>query len=361
MGGVTTYYVGNYYEWTGSMTSMVKYYYAGGQRVAMRQGSSTLYFLLGDHLGSTSLTANSNGTLYTEQRYYPWGDTRYNSPATTPTAYQYTGQRKDATGLYFYNARYYDSALGRFLSADTIVPSPANPQSLNRYSYVLNSPLRYTDPSGHFEEDEIDRYLEHQLGISDPDERQSIIQQWHSDAEWWAVIGPGGATYGDILDGTRLIMGQPSTRIVGGFGYDKNNNTFRFVAEEAYLEIVSTNKERIGLGWQTTDSLVDFYDSTDDMLWVRPKVDGTFRYMGGTGYATNNAPLQWNELGSGVWHTAASISAGLLSIGDIVGGTKVLGIVGLAVCVGEASEARQGMLNWARSRYANTRYQIWEP
>jgi hypothetical protein len=49
---------------------MIKDYYAGSQRVAMRKGSSTLYYLLGDHLGSTSITANSNGTLYTEQRYH---------------------------------------------------------------------------------------------------------------------------------------------------------------------------------------------------------------------------------------------------------------------------------------------------
>jgi len=116
----------------------------------MRQGNpGTVYYLLGDHLGSTAITANSNGTLYTEQRYYPWGDTRYNSPTTTPTAYQFTGQRKDATGLYFYNARYYDPSLGRFIQADTIVPSPANPQTLNRYAYTLNNPVKYTDPSGH--------------------------------------------------------------------------------------------------------------------------------------------------------------------------------------------------------------------
>ncbi|MGC9397236.1 MAG: RHS repeat-associated core domain-containing protein [Anaerolineae bacterium] len=57
-------------------------------------------------------------------------------------------------GLYFYNARYYDPALGRFIQADTIVPSPANPQSLNRYAYTLNNPLRYTDPTGHIEENE---------------------------------------------------------------------------------------------------------------------------------------------------------------------------------------------------------------
>ena len=46
-------------------------------------------------------------------------------------------------------ARDYDPRLGRWLSADTIVPNPANPQSLNRYSYVYNNPLKYIDPSGH--------------------------------------------------------------------------------------------------------------------------------------------------------------------------------------------------------------------
>ncbi len=49
----------------------------------------------------------------------------------------------------YYNARYYDTTLGRFISADTMVPSAGDPQSLNRYSYVLNNPVRYTDPSGH--------------------------------------------------------------------------------------------------------------------------------------------------------------------------------------------------------------------
>jgi hypothetical protein len=45
-------------------------------------------------------------------------------------------------------ARYYDPTIGRFISPDTIVPAPANPQSLNRYSYCLNNPLKYVDPSG---------------------------------------------------------------------------------------------------------------------------------------------------------------------------------------------------------------------
>ena len=52
-----------------------------------------------------------------------------------PTDIKFTGQRLDDTGLYYYNARYYDANIGRFISADTIIPNPANPQSFNRYSY----------------------------------------------------------------------------------------------------------------------------------------------------------------------------------------------------------------------------------
>ncbi len=66
---------------------MIKYYYAGSQRLAMRKGSSTLSFLLGDHLGSTSLTANSSGGKVAELRYYPWGGMRYTS-GTAPTRHQ---------------------------------------------------------------------------------------------------------------------------------------------------------------------------------------------------------------------------------------------------------------------------------
>jgi len=47
------------------------------------------------------------------------------------------------------SARYYDPGLGRFISADSIAPGFANPQNRNRYSYVLNNPLKYTDPTGH--------------------------------------------------------------------------------------------------------------------------------------------------------------------------------------------------------------------
>jgi len=150
--GVTTAYVGNYYEYNVSTGVATSYYYAGATRVAMRQ-SSTVYYLLGDHLGSTAVTVNSSGGWNGEVRYKAFGETRYNS-GSTPTTYRYTGQRQESAlggtdGLYFYGARWYDSALGRFLSADTVVPQAGNPQALNRYSYVNNNPLKHIDPSGH--------------------------------------------------------------------------------------------------------------------------------------------------------------------------------------------------------------------
>jgi RHS repeat-associated protein len=145
----TSTYIGSYFEWTGSTSTMKKYYYAGSTRVAMRTGSSTPNYLLGDHLGSNAITTNSSGVRIAEIRYYPWGTTRY-TYGTSPTTYQYTGQRVETSlGLLFYNARWYDPSLGRFLQADTIVPGAGNPQAYDRYAYTLNNPIKYIDPSGH--------------------------------------------------------------------------------------------------------------------------------------------------------------------------------------------------------------------
>ncbi len=82
-GAMTTVYVGAIYEMSGS--TVRKYYYAGGSRVAMRSGVET-YYLLSDHLGGTNVTANgTNGGELGKVLYRPWGETRV-STGTTPTA-----------------------------------------------------------------------------------------------------------------------------------------------------------------------------------------------------------------------------------------------------------------------------------
>jgi RHS repeat-associated protein len=107
-------------------------------------------YVLGDHLRSTTLVLDQNGAKVDEIRYYPYGAERWPLDSTFPTDYRFTGQRHEQSlGLYAMGARWYDPALARWLSADTLVPEPGDPQSLNRFSWVLGNPLRYIDPTGH--------------------------------------------------------------------------------------------------------------------------------------------------------------------------------------------------------------------
>ena len=147
--GSKTLYVGGVYEVDktsgGAVTRTVTYYpVAGAMRI-----DSTLYYVLKDHLGSASAMTDASGNVVGEQRYYPFGETRLMT-GNMQTDKLFTGQREMAgLGIYHFNARFYSPKLGRFLSADTLVPRHANPQAWNRYSYVLNNPIRYTDPTGH--------------------------------------------------------------------------------------------------------------------------------------------------------------------------------------------------------------------
>ncbi|MEW5958848.1 MAG: RHS repeat-associated core domain-containing protein [Chloroflexota bacterium] len=131
-----------------TIAGVTKYYHHGGQRIAMRQGDE-VYYLHGDHLGPVSLTTDSDGEVVSEGRYLPYGEDRW-TDGSTPTDFGFTAQRAErGFGLMDYNARYYSPYLGRFVSPDSMVPEPFNPQLLNRYSYVRNNPVRLADPTGH--------------------------------------------------------------------------------------------------------------------------------------------------------------------------------------------------------------------
>jgi RHS repeat-associated protein len=104
------------------------------------------------------------GALLSQQRYreappecpegheggMPFGEVRTEIGTITQTDFSFTGQRSiSMLSIMDYIARFYDPSIGRFVQPDSIVPSPANPQSWNRYSYVNNNPVRYMDPTGH--------------------------------------------------------------------------------------------------------------------------------------------------------------------------------------------------------------------
>jgi YD repeat-containing protein len=106
-----TYFMGKYYtrEVNGSSTVVKKYYTAGAKTIAMRtiEGSTnTLNWLLTDHLGSTSVSANEDGSWNSTIKYTAFGESRESS-GITPTKYRYTGQLLEAeVGLYYYVARW---------------------------------------------------------------------------------------------------------------------------------------------------------------------------------------------------------------------------------------------------------------
>jgi RHS repeat-associated protein len=150
--GVTMVYIGNYFEWNVNTSAMTKYYYAGTERVAMKVGTNYPTWLLGDHLGSTSVAANNDGSLLARQGYKAWGEQRFPTGASPlPTTFRYTGQREASSiGLYFYGARWYDAGLGRWTQPDNIIPlAIQGVQAFDRYAYVRNNPLKYVDTDGH--------------------------------------------------------------------------------------------------------------------------------------------------------------------------------------------------------------------
>ena len=146
--GTDTYiYVNKYYEKKiSAVTTITTSYYLGDRLIAQREGT-TLRYVHQDHLSGTSVMSDSSGALISGVKFSAFGETLSGS---VPTDKLFTGQRKDGTGLYYYGARYYDPGIGRFISADTASPKPRDPQSLNKYSYCFNNPLKFNDPTGHW-------------------------------------------------------------------------------------------------------------------------------------------------------------------------------------------------------------------
>ena len=302
----TTYYIGGVYEVDSDGTTR-SYFGAGGASALRTSsgGVQSVLYLHGDHLGSVSLATDSTGNKASEQDFDPWGGVR--SGGVGQTTRNYTGQQLDSTGLLYYHARYYDPGLARFVSADSIVPGmaaaaggfgaigadssasmkgltvdyhesgfaaaasgenamtlhkgfyfqlsnddkqqvkspdgPMNSQALNRYSYVMNNPLRYTDPSGHaggtfvIDPDAVDWFA---------DAIDQAFEEEISNLEWWSNL------IGDVVPGYEAgaAVGIASAR-----------------AELHQLE--SDLKAAAYLAGKIGGKVVLSYDENDHLYWVQ--------------------------------------------------------------------------------------------
>ncbi len=111
----------------------------------MINGKSNTFYYHSDHLGSTRLVTDSNKNIVSDVTYLPFGEINTKEGLEH---YLFNGKEQDSTGLYYYGARYYDPELGRFITRDLLTGKRVNPQSLNRYTYCLNNPVKLIDPAG---------------------------------------------------------------------------------------------------------------------------------------------------------------------------------------------------------------------
>ena len=152
-------------EFDGSTGNLKKEYLYGGATLITIEptavnANGTQYTAL-DNLGSPRVITNQSGSVVSRHDYRPFGEELCAGTGGRSTGMgfcgggdtnrkKFTGYERDAeTGLDFAQARYFSSTEGRFTSPDTLLGSLANPQSLNRYAYVGNNPLGYSDPTGH--------------------------------------------------------------------------------------------------------------------------------------------------------------------------------------------------------------------
>ncbi len=166
--GDVVHYHGKLYERTFTAAGAVEhryYIYAGDRLVAVRYDKEDgprvgrrLRYLHHDALGSVDTLSDDAGEVVARLSYTPFGERRASdwrgpgSPRLPALVNRgFTGhEHLDEVGLIHMNGRIYDPRVGRFLSPDPYVPSPLSAQSYNRYSYALNNPMRFTDPSGFF-------------------------------------------------------------------------------------------------------------------------------------------------------------------------------------------------------------------
>ena len=158
----TTYYVQGLIEVVSGSVTKTKHHVGDFAIVTKQAGQADqTRYLLKDQMGSLVAIADEGGNKVEDFNFDPWGKRRhvggdfmdeieyFSFSSSLVSNRGFTGhEHLDDVGLIHMNGRVFDPLIARFLSADPIIQAPTNLQSLNRYSYVLNNPLKYTDPSG---------------------------------------------------------------------------------------------------------------------------------------------------------------------------------------------------------------------
>lgn len=153
--GDTTYYINNGLSVLDELDSqgvVEKTIVSGLAQVAEIDRQGRITFTHSDILGSALLISDEAGAIVQQYEYDPFGaiiSSLGNSDGSGESRYLFTGQEYDAeSNLYYYNSRYYNPIIGRFISRDIYMGRDGDTVSRNTYVYVKNNPIKYTDPTG---------------------------------------------------------------------------------------------------------------------------------------------------------------------------------------------------------------------
>ncbi|MDX5405751.1 MAG: hypothetical protein LPK11_01750 [Chromatiaceae bacterium] len=245
-GDMVTYYVGGHeaiYQPDGS-SEIKRYIRDIAIHTIKSTGSQSLHYVFNDHLGSGSVITDANGNVVETASFDAFGKRRdaklwggYVDPFShlpnlqallNITQKGYTGHiQVDHASIIHMGGRIYDPDLGRFIQADPIVQDPRDAQSLNRYSYVYNNPLSYTDPTGYaadckskecpatvYQQEQDTAKAEKTRGSSKAQDVNKGNQS--ADLQNSAKVASGSSTQPSFLSGL-------ATNIVEGMGMMLNN------------------------------------------------------------------------------------------------------------------------------------------
>jgi len=203
-------YVGGMYEKITDASGTREVYYLSGPNgwfatyTIYADGHSETNYILKDHLGSVNYVLNEDGTVKQELSFDAWGNRRNPStwlpftgtPPAAVTDRGFTGhEHLYVFGLINMNGRVYDPILGRMLSPDNYVQAPDNTQNMNRYSYCVNNPLVYTDPSGNWAG--WDDLIVGGVGFA-----FGYLSHGFTTGEWgWSAVGAGALSAGAFMLG----------------------------------------------------------------------------------------------------------------------------------------------------------------
>jgi RHS repeat-associated protein len=186
-------------------------------------------YYLPDRLGNLRQLANNTGQVNLAQSYDPFGNV-LEQTGSGQSIFGYTGEQTDLTGLVYLRARYYNPAVGRFITADDIIPNPLQSQAWNRYAYVYNNPILYADPSGNCPECVNDFYLGFFYELTANNYDSLFIptnSPFRRDAEamaaekrdnFWFQLGRLTGAFGNVGQGAGEMQGGIGMMGAGGLG-----------------------------------------------------------------------------------------------------------------------------------------------